>query len=93
MEKKFTIWRDNARIDVRFSVQKGKIEEFAINVSYEKDGEVIEVYRADTEHGFLHEHIFGEKRKVRLEESFGDYNAAFEALYEYAKKHADEWVK
>ncbi len=94
MERKFEVDAGEGQIDARFKTVQGRIESFAIQLSYEEAGHWVEIYRADTDHGFLHEHRFWESdERIRLEESFEDYNQAFNALFQYIRENAQEWIE
>ena len=45
---------DVVRIDVRWIIEKSKIKDFAINLSLLEDDKIVDVYRVDTKHGYLH---------------------------------------
>ncbi len=71
----------------------GKIQAFTIQLSYEQGKKQVEVYRADTHHGYLHEHRFWESGEpIRLEEAFTDYNQAYQTLFEHVRQNAEEWI-
>lgn len=53
-----TYIEDDARIDVRMIIDKGKIKHFAINVAVLFDDACEDVYRVDTAHDGLHEQKF-----------------------------------
>ena len=47
-----------ARLDFRWVIEKGKITDFAINISLLEDEKTVDIYRVDTKHGYLHEQKF-----------------------------------
>jgi hypothetical protein len=51
------------RISQRLVSHESKLVEFALILSRSQGGQWVEVYSIDTEHGMLHEHISGHKRK------------------------------
>jgi len=82
---------DVARLDFRWTIEKGKIIDFAINISLLEDEKSIDVFRVDTKHKYLHEQKFWISSKPKPLEM--DYNIAFvekknEVFENYAK-----WIK
>ena len=49
---------DIVRLDFRWVMEKGKVTDFAINVSLLDDEKLVDVFRVDTKHGYLHEQRF-----------------------------------
>lgn len=63
MEKAYTIIRDIptgevVRLDFKCAIESGKIRGTSINVSILENSNSIDIYRVDTNHGYLHEHRF-----------------------------------
>jgi hypothetical protein len=54
---------DVVRIDISWASEKGTISDFSMNVSILEDENKIDVYRIDTNHGYLHEHKFWKSEK------------------------------
>jgi hypothetical protein len=66
---------DSVRIDFKRTMQKGKIMDFSINVCLIEEEKNTEIYRIDTEHGYIHEHKFWKSKdpiKIDME-----YNKCF----------------
>jgi hypothetical protein len=92
---------DVARLDFRWVIEKGKITDFAINVSLLEGEKSRDVYRVDTKHGYLHEQRFWISPKpkaldidhntafiVKKNEVFGNYGRWVE-LFKEARKRGD----
>lgn len=82
---------DVARLDFRWIISKGKIIDFAINVSILEDEKTIDVYRVDTKHGYLHEQKFWLSPKPLPIDM--DNNAAFVKKKTEAFEKYGRWVK
>ena len=81
---------DIARIDFMWSMERGEITEFSINVSLLEGDRATDVYRVDTKHGYLHEHRFW--RSPKPEEINMDYKKAFTEKKEETLKNYRKWV-
>lgn len=82
---------DVVRLDFRWVIDKGKINDFAINVSLLENAKSVDVYRADTKHGHLHEQRFWISKKPRpLDMS---YNAAFAKGKNEVFENYARWIK
>ncbi len=79
-EESYTLIRDIeggdvVRLDFRWVMSKNKITDFTINVSMIEGEDIVEVYRIDTKHGYVHEHRFWkQQRPKRLDVN---YNKVF----------------
>ncbi len=82
---------DVARIDVRWVIEKGKIRDFAINVSLFEDDKSVDVYRVDTKHGHLHEQRFWISPKPKALDL--DYNTAFVKKKNEVIENFSRWAK
>ncbi len=81
---------ENARIDVIFDIEDGKVVHFSINLSWINE-KAHDVYRVDTFHGFLHEHKFWiSDSKVKLDM---DWHHAFNVKLKEVKKNYRKWVR
>ena len=80
-----------ARLDFRWKISRGKITDFAINVSLLEEAKSYDVYRVDTKHGYLHEQKFWISPKplpVGM-----DNNAAFVKKKKEAFENYGRWIK
>lgn len=80
------------RVDFRLITEKGRILYFAINVSLCKASGPVDVYRADTAHGYLHEQRFWLSHKPRRLD-MPDYNIAFARLKDDVLENFERWVR
>lgn len=93
MEREFHITEveDDARIDFRWVMKKGRITDFAINVSLLEEHKRYDVYRVDTSHGYPHEQRFWQSPKpIKLDES--DYNVAFVKKKKEVLENFQRWI-
>ena len=82
---------ENARINVWFDIEKGKVVNFSINLVWIKNEETYDVYRVDTCHGFLHEQKFWiSNEKIRLDM---DWHYAFNEKFKDVKENYVKWIK
>ena len=91
-EVKETASGDVARLDFRFEVRRGRIRDFAINVSVLEGDRASDVYRVDTKHGRLHEQRFWVSPELRTLD-YADYNAAFAAKKEEVYRNYERWIR
>lgn len=76
-EESYTLVRDIesgdvVRLDFRWKMNKNKMTDFTINVSLIEGGNIADVYRIDTKHGYAHEHRFWVQQKPkRLDVNYG----------------------
>lgn len=82
---------DVVRLDFRWVIEKGKIKDFAINVSLLKDDTSADVFRVDTKHGYLHEQRFWASPKFKALDM--DYNTAFIEKKKEVFENYDRWIK
>lgn len=94
-EKHFTHIEDDARIDFRFEIEKGKIVHFSINISIMTDDGNIDVYRVDTAHQGLHEQKFwiSPKPKYLEKERKDNYNDEFNRRKKEILENFGRWAK
>src|SRR5438445_8854055 len=94
-EESYTLIRDIpsgevVRLDFKWATKKKIILDFSINVSMIEDENMIEIYRIDTNHGYLHEHRFWKTNKpTRL--NIG-YNQAFIEKKKEVLNNYKRWV-
>ncbi len=81
---------DIVRIDFIWSMEKGDITEFSINISLLEGDRTADVYRVDTKHGYLHEHRFWRSQKP--EGLNMGYKKAFMEKKEEALKNYEKWI-
>lgn len=79
------------RIDVRWVIKKGKINDFAINLSLLEEDKAIDVYRVDTKHGYLHEQRFWISPKPEALDL--DYNTAFVEKKNEVLENFTRWIR
>lgn len=89
-ERHFTRIAGDVRVDFRLITEKGKVLYFAINVSLCTD-KPIDIYRADTAHGYLHEQRFWLSPKPRKLD-LPNYNVAFVKLRNEVLENFPQWV-
>lgn len=82
---------DVARLDFRWVIKRGKIIDFAINISLLEDEKSTDVYRVDTKHKYLHEQKFWISPKPK--ELDMDYNAAFVEKKKEVFENYERWIK
>lgn len=94
-EKYFFRVKDDIRVDIRFITEKGTVLYFAINVSLCTAEGPVDVYRADTAHGYLHEQRFWLSPKPRRLDmpDMPDYNIAFVKLRDEVLENFERWVR
>ncbi|HUB92605.1 MAG TPA: hypothetical protein VL945_01450 [Candidatus Saccharimonadales bacterium] len=51
------------RLDFKRTMQKGRIMDFSINLCLIEEERNTEIYRIDTEHGYIHEHKFWKSKE------------------------------
>ena len=83
---------DVVRIDFRFVAKRGKIKDFAINITLLENEKTEDVYRVDTKHKYLHEQRFWVSPKSQKLD-YTNYNAAFKDKKEEVLKNYGKWVK
>ena len=82
---------DVARLDFRWVIKRGKIIDFAINVSLLEGENFIDVFRVDTKHGYLHEQRFWISPKPKGLNM--DYNTAFVEKKKEVFENYERWIK
>ncbi|MBI2084832.1 MAG: hypothetical protein HYT70_04470 [Candidatus Aenigmarchaeota archaeon] len=82
---------DAARLDFRWVIKRGKITDFAINVSLLEGGRSTDVFRVDTKHEYLHEQRFWISPKPKALET--DYNSAFVEKKKEVFENYERWIK
>ena len=94
-ESSYTLIRDTksgemARIDFKWKIEKRRIRHFSINLSILEEERSVDVYRVDTEHGFVHEHrLWKTKEPERLNM---DYNKAFIEKKNEVLQNYERWI-
>lgn len=90
------IW-DNARLDVWFETEKGRVTDFGVTLTYVEGEESYPVLRYDTAHGYIHKHIFWgleeriEKRRFRGRNPGEVLNEALQDVDENWEKHIERF--
>jgi len=84
---------NQARIDIRFKIEKGKILFFSINLSLLAENKVVDVYRCDTAHGYPHEQKFWRSFKPIKIKNGNDYKKIFHEKYDEVKKNYKKYIK
>ncbi len=82
---------DVARLDFRWATKRGKVVDFAINISLLEDYKSADVFRADTKHGYLHEQRFWISPKPRALDM--NYNFAFVEKKKGVFENYERWIK
>ncbi|MFH1369782.1 MAG: hypothetical protein ABII09_00605 [Planctomycetota bacterium] len=83
---------ETVQVDYRIATDRGRIIDFAINVTLLENGRRVDVYRVDTKHGHLHEQRFWMSPKpVRLD--YGDYETAFAAKRTEVMEKCARWAR
>lgn len=82
---------DVVRLNFRWVIEKSKMIDFAINVSLLEGERLVDVYRADTKHGYLHEQRFWISGKPKPLDM--NYNAAFVKKKDEVFENYARWVK
>jgi hypothetical protein len=88
----FTSLGDTVYVDYRIVTERGKVIDFAINVTLAGNGCREDVYRVDTKHGRLHEQRFWISPELADLEA-GDYGAAFLEKRTEVLKRCLRWAK
>ena len=94
-KKSYTLIRDTksgdiARIDFTWELERSRITYFSINLSVLDEEKSVDVYRIDTEHGFVHEHkLWKTNERERLNM---DYNDAFVKKKEEVIQNYGRWI-
>lgn len=83
---------DAVRIDVRWKIEKGKVKDFAINVTLLENDKASDVFRVDTKHGYLHEQKFWRSPKT-IPLDYQNYNIAFIEKKDEVFKRYKRWVE
>jgi hypothetical protein len=78
------------RLDFKWIKEKNMIVDFSINVSMLEDETKIDIYRIDTNHGYLHEHKFWKSNKP--EKLDIDYTKAFMEKKNEVLDNYKKWV-
>jgi len=94
-EKSYSLIRDTphgdiVRIDFMWTMEKGDILNFSINLSILEEDNKTDVYRIDTTHGYLHEHRFWKSDKS--EKLDIGYNKAFIEKKKGVLKSYRKWI-
>lgn len=94
-EESYTLIKDIpsgevVRLDFKWIMEKSKVVDFSINVSIIEDDTMIEIYRVDTNHGYLHEHRFWKSNKP--EQLNMGYNEAFVEKKKEVLNNYKKWV-
>lgn len=82
---------DVARLDFRWTMKRGKLIDFAINVTLLEGKKSTDVYRVDTKHGYLHEQRFWISPKPKPLDM--DYGLAFVEKKKEVFEHYERWIK
>lgn len=94
IEIKEVLGGDVVRLDFRWKLEKGKIKEFAINLGLLEGEKSIDVFRADTAHGYLHEQRFWISPKPKSLELFdSDFNTAFIEKKREVFENYERWLR
>ena len=94
-EKHITLIHNNIRIDEhKFITSKGKIKDFATNLSILIEYKRFDVFRVDTTHGALHIQEFWKspEPKYLQKKKKSDYKGDFGYWKDIVKKNYDKWI-